>query len=101
MNLWADFKHLCVQTFISLDQTLNVLASWVFFFWAASGAWADETLSCRSYRAWRDKKIAGRITMPIIDFLFRWQKLRPDAIGHCHSAYLNEREKYNHPPEMR
>lgn len=90
-----------MQTFISLDQTLNVLASWVLFFWAASGAWADETLSCRAYRAWRDKKLAGRITMPLIDFIFRWQTLPEGAIGHCHGAYIKEREKYNLPPEMR
>lgn len=96
-----NLKHLLIQTFISVDQLLNILLSWVFFFWAASGAWADETLSSRSYRAWKDGKLSGKITMPIIDFLFKWQSLPEGAIGHCHGAYIKERAKYNHPPEMR
>ena len=37
---------------------------------------------------WRDGKPWGRFWMPVIDFLFAWQKLSPGAIGHCHCAYL-------------
>lgn len=103
VKLWADFKHMAVQTFISLDQTANVLLSWLSP-WAWRGAWADETLSCRCYRAWRDGAVMGRVFMPPIDWVFRVifrQKLPPGAIGHCHGAYIKERAKYNHPPEMR
>ena len=95
-----SFRHLLTQTFISLDQTANVLLSWLSP-WAWRGAWADETLSCRAYRAWRDGAVVGRVAMPVIDFLFKWQTLPDGAIGHCHGAYLKERDKYNHPPEMR
>lgn len=95
-----DLKHILIQLLISLDQTANVLLS-LLSPWAWRGAWADETLSSRAYRAWRDGAPFGRVAMPVIDWLFFWQTLRPDALGHCHNAYLNEREKYNHPPEMR
>lgn len=88
------------QTFITLDQTANVLLSWLSP-WAWSGAWADETLSCRAYRAWRDGKAFGRVAMPVIDAMFFWQALPDGAIGHCHGAWIKERERYNHPPEMR
>jgi hypothetical protein len=90
-----DIKHWFIQLFLALDQLANVLATPF-----ASSAWADETLSSRSYRAWRDKKFFG-FTMQIIDKLFFWQAIRPDAIGHCHQAYLSEIEKRNLPPEMR
>jgi hypothetical protein len=91
-----DPGHWFVQLFISLDQLANVLITPL-----SGGAWADETLSCRAYRMWRDGKPWGRIAMPVIDFLFRWQTLPGGAIGHCHAAYLKERQQYNHPPEMR
>lgn len=85
-----------VQLFIALDQLLNVLVTPL-----SGGAWADETLSCRSYRMWRDRKPWGRITMPIIDALFFWQKQAPGVIGHCHGAYLKEHQRYNMPAEFR
>ena len=91
-----DPAHWFVQLFISLDQLANVLITPL-----SGGVWADETLSCRAYRMWRDGKPWGRIAMPVIDFLFRWQSLPDGAIGHCHGAYIKERQKYNHPPEMR
>lgn len=92
----ANLKHWAVQLFIACDQLLNVLVTPL-----GAGAWADETLSCRAYRMWRDGKPWGRIWMPVIDFLFSWQALPPGAIGHCHGAYLKERQRYNLPPEMR
>lgn len=95
-----SLKHLLTQTAISVDQTLNVLLSWLSP-WAWRGAWADETLSSRAYRAWRDGAPFGRVAMPVIDALFFWQRIRPDAMGHCHQAYLRESEQYNHHPEMR
>ena len=80
-----SFRHLVEQTLISLDQTANVLLSWLSP-WAWRGAWADETLSSRACRAWRDRAPFGRVTMPVIDWLFAWQKLPEGAIGHCHGA---------------
>ena len=91
-----DPGHWFVQLFISLDQLANVLITPL-----SGGAWADETLSCRAYRMWRDGKPWGRLMMPVIDFLFAWQSLPEGAIGHCHGAFIKERQKYNHPPEMR
>ena len=91
-----NIKHWLLQLFIAVDQLLNVLVTPF-----ASGAWADETLSSRAYRMWRANKPWGRIWMPIIDALFFWQAIRLDAIGHCHQAYLREKERYNFPPEMR
>ena len=89
-------KHWFLQLFIVVDQLLNVLVTPLH-----AGAWADETLSCRAYRMWRDGKPWGRVWMPVIDFLFIWQTLPEGAIGHCHGAYLKERQRYNLPPEMR
>jgi hypothetical protein len=57
---------------ISLDQLANVILL---------GA-PDETLSSRAYRA-RNKPF-GKITYPLINFLFFWQD------DHCKSAYESE-----------
>lgn len=89
-------KHNAHQLFVAVDQVANVL---VTFF--TSPAWADETLSSRAWRAWRDGKVMGRIWRPIIDALFFWQKVRVDSTGHCHHAYLNERDRLHAPPETR
>lgn len=92
--------HVVSQTLIALDQFLNCALS-LLSPWAWGGAWADETLSCRAYRSWRDGRPFGRLLMPAIDLLFRWQTLPAGAIGHCHGAYLKERTRYNMPPELR
>jgi len=89
-------KHWFVQLFIAVDQLLNVLVTPLH-----SGAWADETLSSRAWRMYRDGKPWGRVWRPIIDALFFWQKQAPGVMGHCHGAYLKERSMYGHPPEMR
>lgn len=83
--------HWAQQLFIACDQLLNVLITPF-----QSSAWADESMSSRCYRAHRDGKIAGRMFMPIIDFLFIWQ-----VKEHCRMAYLKECARYNSPPEMR
>ncbi len=88
--MWS-FKHWFVQLFIAVDQLLNVLVTPFH-----SGAWADETLSCRAYRMYAEGKTWGLIWMPIIDALFFWQ-----GKGHCQRAYENEKKRYNLPPEMR
>jgi len=94
------FKHAWLQWLIGFDQFANNCFSLLFpRMWA--GSWADETLSCRCYRMWRDAKPWGRLLMPCIDLLFKWQTIRPEAIGHCHNAYLNEMERVGMPPEFR
>lgn len=79
------------QVFIAFDQLLNAL---IPPFGALS--YADETLSARTYRAHKDGVLAGKIFMPIIDFLFLWQTTR-----HCYWAYVKEQERRNLPPEYR
>lgn len=79
------------QLFIAVDQLLNVLVTPFH-----SGAYADETLSARAYRMDRDGKPWGRITRPVIDFLFRWQMRE-----HCRGAYEQERKRMHMPPEFR
>jgi hypothetical protein len=78
------------QLFIACDQLLNVLATPFH-----SGAWADETLSSRAYRAHDALKPWGRVLMPIIDIIFFWQH------RHCEKAYIAERERLQAPPGSR
>jgi len=49
--------------------------------------WHHETLSSRSWRAWVLGLVFGRISKPVIDLLFSWQK-HPE--GHCHAHYKAE-----------
>lgn len=79
------------QIFVAVDQLANAL---IPPFGALS--YADETLSARTYRAARDGRIMGRLFMPLIDLLFRWQ-----IKGHCEHAYLKEKTRANLPPEYR
>lgn len=79
------------QAFIAVDQLVNVLATPF-----NRGAWGDETLSSRAYRAHRDGKPWGRLLMPVIDILFRWQ-----GPGHCKAAYDKEAARLHSPPETR
>mgnify|MGYP003528121481 FL=1 len=83
---WAMWR---LQVAVAFDQFVN----------AVFNGMADETLSSRSYRMWRDGKEAGW-TMKWIDRLFFWQKLRPEAIGHCHNAYLGELDRLGFPESM-
>ena len=84
---WRSWR---LQVAIAFDQLINALLDGM----------ADETLSSRSYRMWRDGRKAGWM-MKAIDLLFFWQKLRTDAIGHCHQAYLHELERLGLPENMR
>ena len=81
------------QLFIAVDQLLNVLATPFH-----RGAWADETLSARAYRAHKDGRRWGKFWMPVIDVLFFWQG---NGSGHCERAYIAERERLQAPPETR
>ena len=81
------------QLFLVADQALNVLLTpWHI------GAWADETMSSRAWRAWRDGRPWGRVARPVIDALFVWQRAPG---GHCRQAYERELQRYHAPPEMR
>lgn len=71
------------KVLIAIDQLFNALG----------GGWPDETLSSRAYRWDKDGKRSWPHTF--INALFFWQK------DHCLSAYTNEREGRQMPPEMR
>jgi hypothetical protein len=89
---WALIKAYGVQVFIAVDQLLNALIPPI----DGTLSYADETLSARSYRAHRDGKLLGKITMPVIDALFWWQGPR-----HCYHAYRKEIERKQYPAEYR
>ena len=86
---WAQYPQ---QAFIAFDQLVNALIPPI----GGTLSWADETLSARSYRAHRDGKLFGRITLPVIDLLFRWQTKE-----HCKNAWRKELDRHNLPPEYR
>lgn len=83
-------KEWAHQAFLVVDQAANVLL--IPFH---SGSWADETLSARAWRAYRDDKPWGRATKPVIDALFFWQD------DHCYHAHLAELARRHSPPEDR
>ena len=66
---WRLLRDYGTQVFIAVDQLLNALIPPL----DGTLSYADETLSARSYRAHRDGKLLGKITMPVIDLLFWWQ----------------------------
>ena len=80
------------QVFIASDQLVNALIPPL----DGTVSYADETLSARSYRAHRDGKILGKLTMKPINLLFFWQG--PD---HCKNAYTKEFDRKNYPSEYR
>ena len=86
-----SWRHWLVQLFIALDQLANVLITPL-----STGAWADETLSCRAYRMYVLGRPWGRIFKPLIDLIF-WVAQR----DHCHTSYLHEQRRSNLPPEFR
>lgn len=92
MTLWESWKQYPQQVFIAFDQLVNAIIPPI----GGTLSYADETLSARSYRAYRDGKVLGKITMKPIDFLFSWQ-----IKEHCKHAYLKEQDRFNLPPEYR
>ena len=90
--IWRVLKAWAVQVMLAVDQLLNTLIPPL----DGTVGHADETLSARSYRAHRDRKFFGRLTMPLIDLLFVWQGPR-----HCYRAYLKEYDRANYPDEYR
>lgn len=81
------------QLFLVVDQTLNVLLTPFH-----RSAWADETMSARCWRAYRDGRAWGKVMRPVIDWLFAWQHAPG---GHCFRSYQRERERLHLPPEER
>lgn len=77
-------KHYLLQVLISFDQFCNALC----------GGWADETLSSRSYRWWRDGHRLGFMKV-VVDTLFFF-----DA-NHCQDSFQSERLSRHLPPEFR
>lgn len=68
-RMWA------LQNLIALDRQGNAL----------TGGSADETLSSRCYRAWRDGRQPGRFFKPAIDWFFA-RLGDPDHCRHAHEA---------------
>jgi hypothetical protein len=93
------------EVLIAIDQLGNVLLCTIGF----QQSWSDETLSAHTWRLYRDGKPWGRILMPVIDWMFSWQKSDPAftdeagnvITGHCHRAYLKEKQRDYLPPEYR
>lgn len=84
------FGEYLVQIMLAIDQLANALIPPL----DGTISYADETLSARSYRAYRDGKIFGKIFMKPINWLFFWQG--PD---HCYNAFLKEHARKNMPSE--
>lgn len=81
------------QVFIAVDQLLNALIPPI----TGTISWADETLSARCWRAYRDGRFWGFAKRPI-DVLFYWQEW---DMNHCKRAYEKERNRAGLPPEYR
>lgn len=82
-----------LQVLIAVDQLVNALIPPI----TGTLSYADETLSARAWRAWRDGRLWGKVTRPVIDRLFFWQR-NP---GHCERSYLGEMARRELPPAYR
>lgn len=71
------------QLWIAIDQLGNALLA----------GWADETLSCRSWRQRHKPRFA--IAVKVINAMFFWQN------NHCRGAYEQERLRMHIAPELR
>ena len=89
---WKTWCQYPQQLFIAVDQLANALIPP----WGGTLSYADETLSARSYRAHRDGKLFGKLTMTPIDLLFWWQ-----GPGHFKNAWRKEFERRSLPAEYR
>ena len=99
-------KAYITQIFLALDQLCNALIPPV----TGVVSMADETLSARMYRAYRDGKFWGMVFMPPVDAFFAlWQKPDPTITdysgavvqGHSERAYYKEILRRGLPPEYR
>lgn len=92
MTYWESWKMYPQQVFIAADQLINALIPPI----TGSLSYADETLSARSYRAYRDGRWFGKLTMKPINLLFFWQ-----GKDHCKNAWIKEKDRRSLPPEYR
>lgn len=91
------------EVFIAADQLFNALIPP----FDGTISFAGETLSARSWRAYRDGRIFGKIFMPVIDALFFWQPADPQILNedgvpiksHCQRAYWKEVRRRHEPSE--
>lgn len=112
---WAALVDLGRESGIGVDQLLNAISGIFKVVDAAvtgerpAPAYADETLSARTWRAARRGKVVGLVFRPLIDLMFAWQKPDPTikdemgaiVTGHCFRAYLKEQLRRGLPPEYR
>jgi hypothetical protein len=105
VNAWERWAAYPRQVAIALDQLFNSLIPPFF-----TVSWADETMSARLFRGWRDKKIVGRLVKPPVDAFFAlWQKPDPEVTklagrvvySHCEGAYFKEKLRRDNHPEYR
>lgn len=105
MTAWERWKAYPRQIFIALDQLLNAIIPPFF-----TVSWADETMSARLYRGWRDNKPVGRFLMPKVDWVFSLFQGPDEEIAkiagrvihsHCEGAYWKEKIRRDHHPEYR
>lgn len=89
LDSWRQYPQ---QVFIAVDQLVNALIPPI----TGSLSYADETLSARSYRAHRDGKWFGKLTMKPINLLFFWQ-----GKDHCKNAWVKEKDRRGLPAEYR
>jgi len=101
------------ENFKAVDQLANTLViglvMWCWHMIVGTGkpSFADETVSARTGRAYRNGKFLGRVFRPLIDVLFAWQSkeyMMPDGLvaiieSHCERAYLKELHKRGLPDE--
>jgi hypothetical protein len=113
MDRKALTAALLEENFKAIDQLANTLliglAMWCWHMIVGTGkpSFADETVSARTGRAYRNGKVLGRIFRPLIDPLFFWQSKEykmPDGSirvieSHCERAYLKELHKRGLPEE--
>lgn len=71
------------QVLVAIDQLANTLI----------GGYADETLSSRAYRHYKDG--SRKLPYKIINVIFWWQD------DHCKEAYESEMNRTQLPPEFR
>jgi hypothetical protein len=87
MTVGQFLRQWALQSAIAVDQAINAICFPL--------GYADETLSARAWRAWRDGRPLGQVLRPMIDAIFFWQD------QHCKAAYVAELQRRNLPPEYR
>lgn len=75
-ELEEDQYSYWIQLCLALDCFLN----------AALGGWHHETLSSRSWRAWKMRRGFGLVFRPLIDVMFIWQSWSLDHCKRHHEA---------------